>query len=259
MNSSHGQADFAVRFDWGLNGAAAIGPGARVAVVVDVLSFTTTLTVALDRGIAVLPYPWRDDTAAAYAEQHDATLATGRSRAVPGRGLSLSPASVRQHPAPPARIVLPSPNGSTIARHLQAAQIACVGASLRNAAAVATWLHHPGRSGQPVAFIAAGEKWPDGTLRPAAEDAWGAGAVISELALLGWRGLSPEAEFAQAAYERIRGHEDAALLRCASGQELADLGYLGDVEITAEINESPLVPLLTDEQFTAADPQPPPG
>ena len=33
-----------VRFDWGPTGAAAIAAGADVAVVVDVLSFTTTLS-----------------------------------------------------------------------------------------------------------------------------------------------------------------------------------------------------------------------
>ena len=38
--------------------------GCGVAVVVDVLSFTTTVSVALDRGVEVVPHRWADDTAA---------------------------------------------------------------------------------------------------------------------------------------------------------------------------------------------------
>jgi len=42
------QAASRVRFEWGLAGADAIAADADIAVVVDVLSFTTTLSVALD-------------------------------------------------------------------------------------------------------------------------------------------------------------------------------------------------------------------
>lgn len=56
--SAHRRAAARLRFDWGLPGAVAVAKD--VAVVVDVLSFTTTLTVALDAGISVLPYRWDD-------------------------------------------------------------------------------------------------------------------------------------------------------------------------------------------------------
>ena len=46
----HRQYGHRIRFDWGREGAAAVADGCEVAVVVDVLSFTTTLTVALDGG-----------------------------------------------------------------------------------------------------------------------------------------------------------------------------------------------------------------
>src|SRR3954468_15826736 len=79
--AGHGQRGYAVRFDWGPTGAAAVAEGVDLAVVVDVLSFTTTLTVAVERGITVLPYPWRDHGAAAYAAERDAVLAVGRFEA----------------------------------------------------------------------------------------------------------------------------------------------------------------------------------
>lgn len=46
-----------VSLEWGLVGAMAHGP-VDFAVVVDVLSFTTSVAVAAERGIEVLPYPW---------------------------------------------------------------------------------------------------------------------------------------------------------------------------------------------------------
>ena len=79
-----------VRFEWGPTGAAAVV--APVTVVVDVLSFTTTLSVAVERGMTVYPFRWKDERAEAYAEQRGAVLARGRSLR---DGVSLSPVSVR--------------------------------------------------------------------------------------------------------------------------------------------------------------------
>ena len=252
VNPAHRQGTHRIRFDWALDGAEAVTPGADVAVVVDVLSFTTTVSVAADRGTAVLPYQWRDGTAPAYARAHDATLAVGRSQARDDE-ISLSPGTLRAHAAPPARLVLPSPNGSTIAHHLATTGVECVGACLRNADAAAAWLDQRSADRQTVAVIAAGERWPSGGLRPAVEDAWGAGALIAALTQRGWVDLSPEAESAQAAYESVRGHELDALLHCASGRELTDEGYRADVEIAAEVDQSRSVPRLRTGQFHRED------
>ncbi|MDQ4052408.1 MAG: 2-phosphosulfolactate phosphatase, partial [Actinomycetota bacterium] len=84
--TDHGQAAYAVRFEWGPTGAAAIGASADIAVVVDVLSFTTTLTVAVERGMIVYPYPWQDARAEQYAAERDAVLAVGRLEARAGAG-----------------------------------------------------------------------------------------------------------------------------------------------------------------------------
>ena len=164
-----------------------------MAVVVDVLSFTTTVTVAADRGVCVLPYRWGDDDRArAVAEAHDATLAVGRSRARPG-DVSLSPLTVRAardlH-----RLVLPSPNGSTISAGLAREVPAVVAVSLRNRRAAAEWLlARCAADDLRVALICAGERWPDGSLRPAVEDLWGAGALVDLLLEGGWQDVAPEA------------------------------------------------------------------
>jgi 2-phosphosulfolactate phosphatase len=249
MQPPHGQTGYRVRLDWGLNGARAVGVDATTTVVVDVLSFTTTVTVALDVGTIVYPHCWNDGTAEQFARRNDAALAVGRSQATAGQ-ISLSPATLRVG-QPPGRLVLPSPNGATIAHHLAGQGAPCLAASLRNAAAVARALTEQLGSTDTVAFVAAGERWPDGGLRPAVEDLWGAGAVIAHLSEHGWS-CSPEADVARAAYEAVRGREHEALFACASGRELAHQGYAHDVTIAAEVNSSAVVPVLKDGRFTDA-------
>jgi 2-phosphosulfolactate phosphatase len=188
--TDHGQAAYAVRFEWGPTGAAAIGAGADIAVVVDVLSFTTTLTVAVEREMTVYPYLWKDSRAEQYAAERDAVLAVGRFEARDdARGVSLSPAAMAVVEGVD-RILLPSPNGSAICFGLADSGLTVVGACLRNRTAVARWLAPRMAAGERVAVVAAGERWPDGSMRPGVEDLWGAGAVLAALDLTH---ASPEA------------------------------------------------------------------
>ena len=248
------QDGYRVRFDWGPEGADAVTPGAAFVAVVDVLSFTTTLTVAVERGIRVLPYRWRDESAVALARQHGAALAVGRSEAGPGE-VSLSPETVLRARGI-ERLVLPSPNGSTVAARVATGGATVVGVSLRNAAAAAAWVRSRAGDGV-VAVVAAGERWNDGPLRPAAEDLWGAGAFIAALigdlaAAVGMAGLSPESRAALAAWQDIGSSLPGALADCASGRELIGNGYPGDVTVAGERTDSTAVPVLVDGWFIDA-------
>src|SRR5262245_15472848 len=49
------QAPFAVRFGWGLEDLAVLAPGSTAVVIVDVLRFTTAVSVAVGRGAHVFP------------------------------------------------------------------------------------------------------------------------------------------------------------------------------------------------------------
>jgi 2-phosphosulfolactate phosphatase len=104
-----------------------------------------------------------------------------------------------------------------------------------------------------VTVVAAGERRSAGSLRPAIEDLWGAGAVIAYLLDAGWTSLSPEAELARTGYESIRGRELISLAASASGRELADKRFATDVEIAAETNVSNAVPIIVDGCFLHAD------
>ncbi|MCW2759191.1 MAG: hypothetical protein JWO46_2937, partial [Nocardioidaceae bacterium] len=236
MENPFAQSEHAVRLEWALPGARLLGPAATVTVVVDVLSFTTTLTVALDRGAVVFPYAWADDSAREYAVARDAVLAAGRRTAGPGQ-VSLSPGSIRAA-ASFDRLVLPSPNGSTICAALADTGTRVLAASLRNRSAVAAALVPVLAGGGTVALVPAGERWPDGSLRPAVEDLWGAGAVV---AALGPADLSPEAAAAAAAYGLVAGDVPAHLAACASGMELRSGGFADDVAIAAELDASTAV------------------
>ena len=247
----HGQPAYRRRFDWGLAGARALVEDAEpgdVAVVVDVLSFTTTLSVAVERGISVYPYPWADSDAPAYAAERGAVLARGRRTGLADGSVSLSPASL-DGVSGMDRLVLPSPNGSAISFALRDAGVTVMGACLRNATAVGRRLQSaPGR----VSVVAAGERWPDGSLRPAAEDLWGCGAV---LAALGTGGASPEAQLAVAAYDAVRDDIGSALPACASGRELVDAGFARDVEIAAAVDACDVVPVLRGDAFAVVGAQ----
>lgn len=245
------QSPAGIRIDWGLAGARALGPGCAAVVVVDVLSFTTSVSVMVEAGTRVLPYPWRDGNAAEFAAAQQAEVAVGRSAVSARQPWSLLPAALRRAPAP-ARLVLPSPNGSAICAAVTG--IPVLAASLRNATAVAEWIAGQGwgTESHPVAVIAAGEHWPGAdVLRPAVEDWLGAAAVITALAQRVSGPLSPEAVLARAGYEGIADVR-ALVHDCASGRELAAKGFGDDVTVATELESSKVVPLLVDGAFVDA-------
>jgi hypothetical protein len=100
------QGAFDVRSEWGPGAPRALA-GCRTFIVVDVLSFTTCVSIAAAAGASIFPARSREE-AAALASRHGATLAGAR-----GAGYSLSPASLVAAPAG-LRLVLPSPNGAVV-------------------------------------------------------------------------------------------------------------------------------------------------
>lgn len=228
-----------IRVEWGADGVAAWMAVSDAVVIVDVLSFSTCVDVAVGRGAVVLPFTEGGDAAAAFAAQVGATCAGPRGRG----GFSLSPASFTSVPAG-TRVVLPSPNGATLS--LQASAVPTFAGCLRNATAVA---QAAARFGGRITVIAAGERWPSsGRLRPALEDWLGAGAVVAALA--GRR--SPEAEAARLAFVAVGGQLDAVLRECVSGQWLIDRGYGEDVVLAARHDVSRCAPLLRDGGYRDA-------
>lgn len=209
-----------VRFDWGPAGVEAVT--APYVVIVDVLRFTTAVDAAVGRGARVIPSRWKDGDAG---------------------GASLSPVQLSRL-GPGDQIVLPSPNGSTCAAIAAESGATVVAACLRNAGAVAAWLNEVTSE---VAVIACGERWPDGSLRPALEDLLGAGAVIA--GLHGMRSPEAAAAAAAAAASAAMGDRAAAVRSCASGLELVARGWDDDVAFACQEGVSTTVPVLVDGAF----------
>ena len=238
------------RFDWGPAGAAELARVCSVLVVVDVLSFSTAVDIAVGRGMRVHPFPWSDQ-ARAYADRIGAAVAVGRKQASDSSPWSLSPAALQTAPLV-SELVLPSPNGASICSAAASTGVPVVAACLRNAPAVARWLHAQGHGTptRPVGVVAAGELWPDGTLRPCVEDLLGAAAVLDGLSMLGVP-LSVEAAVSLAALASVR-NVPAAVRRCVSGQELIQRGFADDVKLAVQAGASHTVPVLTGQSFAPA-------
>jgi 2-phosphosulfolactate phosphatase len=234
-NVWHDQSAYDIRLEWGAPGLAALAGGCDVLVIIDVLSFSTCVDVALGRGASVYPFAEPGDAARAFATKVGAVCAGPRS----AERYSLSPRSLMQLNTG-ERIVLPSPNGASLS--LRTGDTPTFAACLRNAAAVAREVSHLARR---IGVIAAGERWPSGELRFAIEDWLGAGAVIA--ALDGHP--SPEAEAARLSYEAAAPRIEATLLESVSGRELVERGFAEDVAIAAELNVSRCVPRLHEGAF----------
>jgi 2-phosphosulfolactate phosphatase len=133
-----------------------------------------------------------------------------------------------------------------------AAHNAVVASCLRNASAVGRWLIAQGYGtlGHPVVVVASGERWPDGSLRPALEDALGAGAVLHHLNSAGCA-LSAEAGAMAAMFASTRDVR-SAIRACGSARRLVDAGYGADVDVASQVDCDRAVPILKDRAFSGA-------
>ncbi|HTE43730.1 MAG TPA: 2-phosphosulfolactate phosphatase [Gemmatimonadaceae bacterium] len=234
------QSGFDLRCEWGERAAEILSPLVDAVILVDVLSFTTCVDIATSRGAFVFPYRWKDATSIAFARDVDAILAGPRD----ATRISLSPASLL-HVMPDTRIVLPSPNGATLS--LLTGSTPAFAGCLRNAEAVA---HAAQAVGPKIAVIPAGERWPDGSLRPCLEDWLGAGAILRYLS----GSASPEAEAARLAYGQHEHRLAETVRECASGRELIEQGWARDVALASEIGVSRAAPRLTGGAYRSMNP-----
>lgn len=235
------QHEYQVRCEWGSQGISTLGSISDIIIVIDVLSFSTSVDIALSRGASVIPAGPDQEAALALANQQEATLAQDKSSG----GFSLSPQSLQNIPAS-TRLVLPSPNGAHLSQtgawhpHL-------LTACLRNAARVAQYVRENGKT---LALVPAGERWEDGSLRPCWEDWIGAGAIAAHLAQ--YFRLSPETENALAAYLAVQNRLAQQMEHCSSGRELQEKGLATDLALASALNSSNTVPRLVEGVFVPA-------
>ncbi len=217
-----------------------LAPHSDVIIIVDVLCFSTCVDIAIARGASVLPYFHKDERAKEYADAHGAKLASRRwTPHLNKKVLSLSPSSMQLLNVGD-KVVLPSPNGSTISFSVEGCIVLC--GCLRNAQAVAELAMMKGKR---ITVIAAGEKWVDGRIRFAIEDLLGAGAILSFLSVA----MSPEAKIAVNAFRSVENNLYKTLAQCSSGYELIEKGFPEDVHISCQFDVSNTMPILVGKEF----------
>ncbi|GAB3799876.1 hypothetical protein GCM10028798_13570 [Humibacter antri] len=253
------QQAYEVRFDWGREGLRSIVHGAGVIVVIDAISFTTTVQMGVALGLDVQPYAGlrhEAETADAAGEFADARLAGRRGAA----GVSLSPSSMTEQNVAEFgahRAVVPSLNGSRLTALAAGYGVPVLAACLRNRTAVARWvLDYQERLGRraKVAVVAAGETRTDETVRFAVEDLLTAGAVIDSLGKVGIDACSPEAAAACAAYTGLERGIRHMFTASVSGGELLKDDQGEDIAVAYQTDVSTAVPVLVDGVFTDASP-----
>ena len=183
----------------------------------------------------MFPYAMDEDGALGYAATVNAEVAAARGQ---GRW-TLSPRSWLASDKT-TRVVLPSINGARLCARADAAVV--IAGCLRNARAVAEYAQ---QIGEQIAVIPAGERWPDGSLRPCLEDWLGAGAILSYMQ----GSASPEAQAAIDLFKSSVDELHERIARCSSGRELVGAGYAEDVRLATELNASECVPVLREGRF----------
>lgn len=234
------QGEFNIRCEWGEKGVQQLAPISDAVIIIDVMSFSTCVTIATSLGAVVYPYGWKDMSSVKFAGSIDAKLAGSRKKA----GYSLSPVSLMGIQEG-TRLVLPSPNGSTLS--LATGTTPTYAGCLRNSRTVARAAMNHGAN---IAVIPAGERWKkDGSLRPAIEDLIGAGAVIRYLE----GSLSPEAKVALSVYKSIEDNLLEFLRHCSSGKELVEKEFEEDIRLISQKDVDDIAPFLANGAYIRAE------
>lgn len=203
----------------GLDGALRRGD---IAVIVDVLRFSSAATTAVANGFTVLPRsrPYEGEPT------QGGVRTTGRT-AIPR--YSLSPLDYLD-PKDPGNVVLVSPNGAFLAEKVGEKDTAFLGCFLNGRALARIVSALAVREGRGITLVAAGEIEEDRTdgvriPRFAVEDWLGCGHILYESRMA----LSVEADVCRRAYEACRADLKDVILGSLSGRYLEGRGKACDV------------------------------
>ncbi|MGG3468751.1 2-phosphosulfolactate phosphatase [Neobacillus pocheonensis] len=236
------------RVEWGRRGAMEAAERGDIVIIVDVLSFSSTVISALGNGAIIYPFPPNLD-GKEYAEKIGAEYLLGRAEAVRLGKPSLSPVSFNEQ-YNKKKYVLSSLNGA-FCTWVAAKVPALLIGSLLNAAAVASAVNHFRKQTRAnITIVPCGEQWNDvknneDTLRPAIEDYLGAGAILNYLE----GKKSSEAEICLGTFQHARPKLKELIWECGSGRELRGRGFADDVIHCSRLNAYQTVPILKNDHF----------
>lgn len=243
------QEGSAIRFEWGPTGIKRAAARGDIIIVVDVLRFSSAVTIATAYGATLYPHPLNED-ARDYAARLGLPLIHG-GLASAEEARSLAPSSFGPDDAGRSYVVS-SANGAACADYTDGASAVIAGALLNATATAEQAMALHAGSNAVITVIACGERWAADEsvvdqLRPCLEDYLGAGAILSAM-----RGhSSPEAQVCAAAFQASRSNLEQILWECGSGRELRERGQGEDVAYCARVDATSAVPILRDGGFVA--------
>jgi len=247
-----------VHVEWGVPAARLAARRGDLVVLVDVLSFSTSVIEVVARACIAFCYsPEELDQAGGrdrVARDHDA-IVLSEQRSVSAGEVSLSPASLQSLPLG-RRVVMTSLNGGRCVADAADAPWVGIGA-LTNRTAVARRVERLLVAGVATrcTIVPCAELWSGpfmasqvGDLsevsaplvRPSYEDLLGAGSIASAMGAHVHR--SVEASMAAAVFESHEGRVGEFLANCVSGRELIERGFAADVAIAAQLDARAVVP-----------------
>ncbi|MBS8266715.1 2-phosphosulfolactate phosphatase [Mesobacillus boroniphilus] len=242
------QSPYECKIEWGRRGAREAAERGDIVVIVDVLSFSSTVVSALSAGAIIFPYPPELD-GIKYAESIGAEYILGRAEAARGGRPTLSPVTFNEEHRN-NQYVLSSLNGAYCSWIASKVPALLIGSLLNASAVAATAERIQQETGTGITVVPCGEMW-DGThenedrLRPSVEDYLGAGAILAKL-----NGeKSPEAEVCTGAFNSSVNRLKDLIWDCGSGRELRERGYETDVRYCSQLNVNNIVPIMKEGRF----------
>lgn len=242
------QSSYECKVEWGRRGAREAAERGDIVIIVDVLSFSSTVVSALKYEALIYPYPPHLD-GKEYASSLGAEYILGRAESSKIGKPTLSPVTFNPEHAN-KKYVLSSMNGSFctwIASKIPALLIGC----LLNAASVAHAANQlKSETKANITVVPCGEQWEsvrenEDSLRPSMEDYLGAGAILANLQ----GSQSPEAIICAGAFKSVKQRVDTLMWESGSGRELRNRGYGDDVKHCTRLNVYETVPILHSNHF----------
>ncbi|HUC89010.1 MAG TPA: 2-phosphosulfolactate phosphatase [Candidatus Paceibacterota bacterium] len=153
------QEPFECKLDWGLNGIKEAVKRKDIIIIVDILSFSTTVTTAIHYGSEIFPFSKTEiEDIDSYAKEINAEVVLGRSEAKLYNKQSLSSLSFNKS-CNGKKFLLPSRNGSTYSKIAENNDFVFIG-SIINARPVAQIVNRIRKFNKiPVTIISCGERW----------------------------------------------------------------------------------------------------
>jgi 2-phosphosulfolactate phosphatase len=242
------QAPFKVKMEWGRRGAREAAGRGDIVIIIDVLSFSSTVVAALNAGAVIFPYPPNLD-GKKYASGIGATYILGRAEAARTGNPTLSPVTFNQEHRN-QRFVLSSLNGAYCSWIASKVPALLIGSLLNASAAAVVADTLQQETGADITVVPCGELWNDAhenedRLRPSIEDYLGAGAILAALG----GSKSPEAEVCAGAFKSSESRLRELVWDSGSGRELRERGYEEDVKFCSQLNLTDIVPVLKEGRF----------